>query len=378
MIISRTPFRVSFFGGGTDYPVWYREHGGAVLATTIDKYCYITCRYLPPFFDHKSRIVYSKVECPTDNKQIEHPAVRGTLDYMGITDGVEIHYDGDLPARTGLGSSSSFTIGLLHALYALKRTMPDKRRLAMDAIRIEQQLLKENVGSQDQISAAFGGLNRVDFDPDGSFRLSPIILSTARRQALQDHLMLFFTGFSRTASSIAEAQIRNTPNKQQELLRLRGMVDQAVALLLGSEPLSAFGRLLDDAWRIKRGLTEYISTPEIDEIYDAARRAGAIGGKLLGAGGGGFMLFIVRPEDQPRLKKALRHLLHVPFHLESQGSQIIFYEPQTIYEPPERRYGRRRTDGVAPPMSRRGFAGAAVKPRARRASGGVPARASAT
>ena len=332
MIISRTPFRLSFFGGGTDYPIWYRENGGAVLATTINKYCYITCRYLPPFFEHRSRIVWSLIERVKDITEIQHPSVRETLAFMNIKEGVEIHHDGDLPARSGLGSSSSFTVGIIHVLYALKGIMPSKRQLALDAIHIEQERLKENVGSQDQISAAFGGFNRIDFDVEGDFRVSPIILPKERLQFLQDYLMLFFTGLSRTASEIAGEQIRTTPKKKQELSTMYQMVDEAINVLISNADLSEFGKLLHETWQLKRSLTNRISTPQIDEIYETARRAGAIGGKLLGAGGGGFIIFFVRPEEQHKVKEALKHLLYVPFRFESSGSRIIFYDPESFYK----------------------------------------------
>ncbi len=340
MIISRTPYRISFFGGGTDYPVWFQEHGGAVVATTIDKYCYLTCRYLPPFFEHKSRVVYSRVESVDANDQIEHPAVRGVLRYLKIEEGVEIHHDGDLPARTGLGSSSSFTVGLLHALYGLKGRMPSKQELARDAIHVEQEVLKEHVGSQDQILAAFGGLNRIDFPTDHRFQVSPVIVNDERRARLQEHLMLFFTGFSRTASEIAGEQIQATPKKTQELRAMRQMVDEAIRILQEHDDLEAFGRLLHEGWQVKRSLTRQISTPQIDALYEAACGAGAIGGKLLGAGGGGFLLLYVRPEEQDRVKEALRGVLHVPFRFETGGSRIIFYEPE------ERPEGSSRTQTV--------------------------------
>lgn len=326
MIMSRTPFRISFFGGGTDYPVWYRDHGGAVLATTIDKYCYITCRYLPPFFQHKSRLVYSKVETVDSNDQIEHPAVRGVLRYLNLTDGLEIHHDGDLPARTGLGSSSAFTVGFLHALYGLQGRMPTKMQLAREAIHIEQEVLTESVGSQDQIIAAFGGLNRIEFLTDHRFQVSPVIVDETQLQRLQAHLMLWFTGFSRIASEIASEQIRATPSKTPELHRMRQMVDEALRILQEEEDLEAFGRLLHESWQVKRSLTSRISTPQIDALYDTARAAGAIGGKLLGAGGGGFLLLFVRPEEQERVSDALRGVLQVPFRFEAGGSRIMFYE----------------------------------------------------
>lgn len=325
MIISRTPFRVSFFGGGTDYPVWSEQHGGAVLATSIDKYCYLSCRYLPPFFEHKSRIVYSKIENAHDMDSIEHPAVREALRFMGVTEGVEIHHDGDLPARTGLGSSSSFTVGLLHTLYALKQTMPTKLQLAMNAIQVERDMIGENVGSQDQVTAAFGGFNKIAFKPKGEILVQPVIAKHDRIEALQDHLMMFFTGFARHASQIAESQIQNTPKKSTELHAMGAMVDDALAILNGGD-LADFGRLLHESWQLKRGLSDKITTPHIDEVYEAARSAGAIGGKLLGAGGGGFVLFFVRPQDQPAVKAKLAKLLHVPFRFENSGSSIIFYD----------------------------------------------------
>jgi len=332
MIISRTPFRISFFGGGTDYPVWYRESGGAVLATTFDKYCYITCRCLPPFFEHKHRIVYSQAELVRDIDEIRHPAVRETLRFMGIIDGVEIHHDGDLPARTGLGSSSSFTVGLLNALYALKGVMPSRMQLAQEAIHIEQEVLKENVGCQDQVLAAFGGFNRVDFSGDNNIDIKRITISPPRLESLQNHLMLFFTGFSRTASEIAGEQIKQTPGKKRELTQMLHMVDEAINILNSDRDLLDFGKLLHENWQLKRSLTDKISTPYTDFLYETAIKAGASGGKLLGAGGGGFMLFFVRPELQDTVYKAMGNVLNVPFRFESAGSQIIFYEPDSYYE----------------------------------------------
>ena len=328
MIISRTPFRISFFGGGTDYPAWFEAHGGAVLATTIDKYCYISCRYLPPFFQHRSRIVWSRIELVNDAEEIQHPAVREVVRSLGIDSGIEIHHDGDLPARSGIGSSSSFTVGLLHALYALKGVMPGKARLAREAIHVEQARLYESVGVQDQIVVAHGGLQRLDIRRDGEYDLSPLILPPERLQALQDHLMLFFSGVSRTASDIAAAQVQAIPRKQPELTEMQRMVDTATSILAGSDDLTDFGRLLHEAWLIKRSLTEKISTPEIDAIYKIARKAGAIGGKLLGAGGGGFVLFFVAPDRQALVRDALRDLLYVPFRFDTGGSQIIYYDPQ--------------------------------------------------
>lgn len=328
MIISQTPFRVSFFGGGTDYPAWYEENGGAVLGTTIDKYCYISCRHLPPFFEHKHRIVYSRMEQVKNTDEIQHPSVRETLKFMKITEGLEIHHDGDLPARTGLGSSSSFTVGLLHALYALKGMMPGKKQLALDAIHIERDIIRENVGSQDQVLAAFGGLNRIGFSGKDDIDIQRITVKPERLKLLQEHLMLFFTGFSRVASEIAAEQIQQTPNRTRELSEMYCMVDQGIAILEGNNDLSDFGKLLNESWQLKRSLTDKISTAQVDDIYSEARQAGAIGGKLLGAGGGGFMLFFVRPGLQPKIRARLSRLLHVPFQFENQGSQIIFYEPE--------------------------------------------------
>lgn len=325
MIISRTPFRISFFGGGTDYPAWFRQHKGAVLATTINKYCYITCRYLPPFFEHRHRIIYSKMEHVKEVEDIQHVSVRETLKFMKIKEGMEIHHDGDLPARTGLGSSSSFTVGLLHALYALKGIMPSKMQLAREAIYIEQELNKENVGCQDQILASLGGFNRIDFSGDNHFSPTRITISSEKLKLLEKHLMLFFTGFSRNASDIAAEQIKNTPQKKRELTLMYQMVDEAISLLNTSRFLD-FGKLLHESWQLKRSLSHKISNHHMDDIYNTAIRAGARGGKLLGAGGGGFMLFLVEPEKQAKVRDTLRHLLHVPFEFDDLGSQIIFYQ----------------------------------------------------
>lgn len=331
MIISRTPFRISFFGGGTDYPVWYRENGGAVLGTTIDKYCYITGRCLPPFFDHKYHIVYSLVENVKNVDEIKHPAVRATLRYMGIDDGLEIHHDGDLPARTGLGSSSSFTVGLLHTLYALKGVMPSKMQLAKEAINVEQNLLKENVGCQDQVMAAFGGFNHVTLGCRDEIDVRRVTVKPERLETLQNHLMLVFTGFSRFASDIAAVQIQQTPNRKRELTAMYQMVDEALKILNSNCDIEEFGKLLHESWQLKRSLTDKISTPQADSLYEAVRKAGATGGKMIGAGGGGFMLFFVKPEFQGKVKQALDGLLTVPIRFESAGSQIIFYEPDLFY-----------------------------------------------
>jgi D-glycero-alpha-D-manno-heptose-7-phosphate kinase len=333
MIITRTPLRISFFGGGTDYPVWYREHGGAVLSTTIDKCCYITCRRLPPFFEYHSRISYSKVENVNQNSAIEHPSVRGCLQFLGIDEGVEIHHVADLPARTGLGTSSAFTVGFLLGLYALREQMRNKHALALDAIHVEQEVVKEAVGSQDQISAAYGGFNRINFHANGGLEVKQVITPAARLAALQQHCALFFTGFSRTASEIAKEQIKVTPQRKRELEAMGQMVDEAEAIVSNpNRSLDEFGHLLHESWQIKRTLTQNITNNSLDEIYEAGRSAGALGGKLLGAGGGGFMLFFVTPERRQELRMRLKNLLCVPFSFSNRGSQVIVNEPDEVYD----------------------------------------------
>jgi len=333
MIITSTPFRISFFGGGTDYPVWYREHGGAVLATTIDKSCYITCRRLPPFFEYHSRISYSKVENVSHNDAIEHPSVRACLQFLEIQEGVEIQHVADLPARTGLGTSSAFTVGLLLGLYGLQDHMRDKHMLAAEAIHVEQNLIGEAVGSQDQVSAAYGGFNRIDFHPDGAIEVRRVVASQSRFTELEQHLALYFTGFSRTASEIAQEQLKVTPQKKTELNLIRQLVDEAEAILTNSSrSLTDFGRLLNESWQIKRTLTRKITSPGIDEMYNAGISAGALGGKLLGAGGGGCMLFFVPPERRQALRAKLQRLLCIPFSFSTRGSQIVVYEPEAQYD----------------------------------------------
>jgi D-glycero-alpha-D-manno-heptose-7-phosphate kinase len=328
MIISRTPFRISFFGGGSDYPAWYRDHGGAVLATAIDKYCYLTCRYLPPFFEHRLRVVYSKIENCQTVDEITHPAVREILRYLKIERGVEIHHDGDLPARSGMGSSSAFTVGLLHALYALRGEMPDRHRLAMESIHLEQAVLKETVGSQDQVLAAYGGFNHVIFDPSGEITVRPMTLPRERVRELNAHLMLFFTGIERIASHVAGSYVPDLPSKAAQLEHMGEMVTEGISLLTGGDDLARFGTLLDEAWQVKRSLGARVSNPQVEEIYREAKAAGALGGKLTGAGGGGFMLLVARPADRPRIRERLNKLIHVPIKLEFSGSQIIFFDPE--------------------------------------------------
>lgn len=333
MIITSTPLRISFFGGGTDYPAWYREHGGAVLATTIDKRCYITCRRLPPFFEYHSRVSYSKVENVRRNDVIEHPSVRACLQFLGIEEGVEIQHVADLPARTGLGTSSAFTVGLLLGLYALKEKMCDKQTLAAEAIHIEQELLQEAVGAQDQVSAAYGGFNHINFLPDGSIDVKRVLTTQSRLAELEQHLALYFTGFARTASEVAQEQVKVTHQRKTELEAMLQCVQEAETIVRStSRSLDDFGRLLHESWQIKRTLTQKITNPAIDEIYEAGLSAGALGGKLLGAGGGGFMLFYVPPERREALRTRLKKLLCVPFSFSTKGSQVVVYEPEESYD----------------------------------------------
>jgi D-glycero-alpha-D-manno-heptose-7-phosphate kinase len=331
MIISRTPFRISFFGGGTDYPGWYMENGGAVLGTSINKYCYITCRYLPPFFDHRIRIQYTKTEACRSIEEIQHPSVREVLRFLKIDRGLEIHHDGDLPARSGMASSSAFTVGLLHALYALLGKMPNKHRLAMEAIHVEQNMIKETVGSQDQVLTAYGGFNRVHFASGGEIIVNPITVSPDTVHELNDHFMLFFTGISRFASNVAERYVPTLKEKEKQLNEMRNMVDGGITLLGDGGDICDFGRLLHEAWELKQSLGSNISNPDIEDIYKAAISAGALGGKILGAGGGGFILFFVPPEKQEEVRKKMKEFLSVPFKFEFHGSQIIFYGEEEDY-----------------------------------------------
>lgn len=328
MLITRTPLRISFFGGGTDYPAWYNEHGGMVLSTTIDKYSFITCRYLPPFFEYKYLIKYSIIEKVNTIGEIQHPSVRESVSFLKLKQGIEVAYTSDVPAMSGLGSSSAFTVGLLHALYALQGRVVTKRQLALDAIHVEQARIKEHVGSQDQVASAFGGLNKIVFRSEEIFQVYPLTITPKRARALQDNLMLFFTGISRRASDVAKEQVRVIKQKESDFTKLAQIVEEAERILIHpSTSLHEFGRLLHESWLVKRSLTDKITTPFIDGIYETARRAGAIGGKLLGAGGGGFMLFYVPAERQGAVRKALKKLLYVPFSFERTGSQLIHYAP---------------------------------------------------
>ncbi len=329
MIITRTPFRISFFGGGTDYPVWYKENEGAVISTTINKYCYISCRYLPPFFDYNYRIRYSFREETKSIDEIKHPSVRECLKFLNVEKGVEMVHTSDIPAQSGIGSSSAFTVGFLNALYALTGKMVTKRQLARDAIHVEQDLIKESVGSQDQVAASFGGLNKIEFRAGKDFYVQPITITQEKLNLLQDHLMLFFTHFSRNASDIANEQIKKTHEKKIELKAMMEMVEDAIEILNGNaHDINDFGKLLHESWKIKRTITNLITNGEIDAIYETALRTGALGGKLLGAGGGGFILFFAPPESQQAIKEKLKDLLHVPFRFEKLGSHVILYATQ--------------------------------------------------
>ena len=336
MIISRTPFRISFFGGGTDYPEWYRQHEGAVLATTIDKYCYINSRYLPPFFEHRYCIVYSKVEHCQILDEIQHPAVREALRFLGVERGVEIHHDADIPARSGVGSSSAFTVGLLNALYALKGQMVSKHRLAMESVHLEQDILKETVGSQDQVLAAYGGLNHIRFHRNGELSVTPITVGAERTQELSAHLMLCYTGIKRTASDIAATFVKSIDNRRRQLRVMKDLVDESIEIISGERDILEFGDLLHEAWLAKRSLSADVSNSDVDSLYDTARSAGAIGGKLVGAGGGGFLLLFVAPSKQRSVREKLNTLIEVPFKFDYSGSQIIFCDREEDYVVEER------------------------------------------
>ncbi len=331
MVISRTPFRISFFGGGTDYPAWYRENGGAVLATTINKYCYLNVRFLPPFFWHKFRIVYSKIESRNTVKEIAHPAVREIIRFLKIKRGLEIHHDGDLPARSGLGSSSAFTVGLLHALHALEGRMPNKHQLAKESIYLEQKVLRETVGSQDQVLAAHGGFNYITFHKNGEIKLRPITLSSNRIEELENHLMLFYTGIPRIASKVAKSYVKKIDHQKKQLSIMQDSVDVALSILTGNEDIKSFGELLNEFWQIKKTLSPQVSNSFIDEIYKKSQMSGAIGGKLIGAGGGGFLLLFVPPRSQKKVRESLKKLIYVPFKFEHDGSQIIFFDKEEDY-----------------------------------------------
>ncbi len=331
MIISKTPFRMSFFGGGTDMPAFFNEHGGAVISTTFDKYCYVNVRHLPPFMPYYSELVYSRIERVNHIDEIEHPAIREAMRMLDIHE-IRLTYEGDLPARTGLGTSSTFAVGMLHAFYALKGKYADKRKLAEDAIILERERCKESGGWQDQIAAAYGGLNRIDFG-DNSFKVSPIIIHPDRKKLLNDNLMLFFTGISRFSSEIQKDTMSQQHDKTRQLKELLSLVNDAQTILEDKHSdMNDFGRLLDHTWKLKRDTGSKISNNEIDDLYQRGLKAGALGGKLLGAGGGGFLLFYVEKDKQQHIINELDELMHVPFELENEGSTIIHYNP-IVYIP---------------------------------------------
>lgn len=328
MIITKTPFRMSFFGGGTDFPDFYQEYGGSVISTSFDKYCYLTVRHLPRFFEYSSQIVYARTESVKSVDDIEHPAVREAMKYLDMHE-LRITYDADLPARSGLGTSSSFAVGLLNAFYALKGQYADKRKLADDAIYLERILCQESGGIQDQIAASFGGLNRIVFSAEG-YEVEPVIISAQRKKLLNDHLMLFFTGFSRFSSAIQQSTQKAIKDKTKELLEMLSLVDEAQGILTSKRDLREFGRLLDYTWKLKRGIESKISNNDIDILYKKAMDAGALGGKLLGAGGGGFLLFYVEEDKQTKVLEALKDLLYVPFNFENGGTKVIHYSPENF------------------------------------------------
>jgi D-glycero-alpha-D-manno-heptose-7-phosphate kinase len=331
MIIARTPFRISFFGGGTDYPAWYREEGGAVFSTTINKYCYVMCRAYPAFFNIKHRIIWSRIENVQSVTEIENPAVRGAMQMLGFGDdvGLEIHYHGDLPARSGMGSSSAFAAGLIKCLHGLRGHLIGPHELALETIRLEQDVLKEAVGSQDQVAVAHGGLNHIRFHQSGDISVEPVPLAAERLRLLEDNLMLFYTGRSRFASVVAAKVIENIQvRKSTTVLRdMAALVPEALSIVASGADIDQFGHLLHTGWLLKRELSNNVSNTTIDDLYATARAHGALGGKLLGAGESGFMLFYVRPEDQPRVLEAFKDVLHVPFRFSFNGTSIIHSSP---------------------------------------------------
>lgn len=332
MIITKTPFRMSFFGGGTDMEEYFREHGGAVLSTTFDKYCYVTVRHLPRFFDYKTHLTYSKMEYINKYDEIQHPAIREAMRMLDMHE-IRLTYDSDLPAKSGLGTSSSFAIGMLNAFYTLKGKYADKKKLADEAIYLERVLCNEKGGWQDQIAASFGGLNRINFSANG-YEVLPVIISPERKQLLNNNLIMFFTGFTRFSSEVQKANAEgNHEDKNAILKEMHELVDEAEQILTDKEcSLDEFGRLLDYTWRLKRQTGSAVSTDNIDVLYSKGIEAGALGGKLLGAGGGGYLVFYVQPEKQEAVKKAMCNLIHIPFKFEDGGTTVVHYTPES-YEP---------------------------------------------
>ncbi len=325
MIITKTPFRMSFFGGGTDMPDFFNEYGGSVISTTFDKYCYVTVRHLPPFFDYTTELVYSKIERLNKVDDMVHPMVRNTMKYLNMHE-LRINYESDLPARSGLGTSSSFCVGLLNAFYNLKRKNPTKEQLAKDSIYIEREMCKESGGWQDQIAASFGGFNRIDFK-NNEFKVTPLNISEERKQLLNSRLLLFFTGFTRFSSDVQKQSSSQTKEEKQEILKkMLSLVDDAEDILTNEKrDLDDFGKLLNITWNLKRKTGKTVSNDSIDEFYDKAIKAGALGGKLLGAGAGGFLVFYVNEENQESVKEALSNLINVPFNFENDGTSIIYH-----------------------------------------------------
>lgn len=333
MIITKTPFRMSFFGGGTDMESFFKENGGSVLSTTFDKYCYVNVRHLPRFFDYSTELSYSKTERVTNIDDIEHPAIRNAMKMLDMHE-IRLTYEADLPARSGLGTSSSFAVGMLNAFYALKGKYASKKQLADEAIYLERVLCDEAGGWQDQIAASFGGFNRIDFNADG-YTVHPVIVSPQRKQQLNNNLMMFFTGFTRFSSEIQKANKLDDESKTKQLKQMLTLVDEAESILTDhSKDLDDFGRLLDVTWKLKRQTGKSVSTSNIDNLYDKGISAGALGGKLLGAGGGGFLVFYVTPEKQAAVKEAMEDLLYIPFKFEDSGTQVIYYGPED-YSPVE-------------------------------------------
>lgn len=327
MIITRTPMRISFFGGGTDFPEFYKEHGGAVLSTTFDKYCYVNIRHLPRFFEYTSEFCYSKLERVKNVEEIQHPLIREAMEWFDMRE-IRLSYEADLPARTGLATSSSFAVGMLSAFHAMKGEYVGKKQLADEAIRLERELCKEAGGWQDQIAVSYGGLNRIVFSESG-YDVNPVIIHPDRKKELNECLMLFFTGFSRNSFDIQNKTQKNLKDKVEDLRNMKQMVDEAVLILSDKRrSLREFGELMAESWRLKRGINREISTDYVDQMYEAARNAGAVGGKLLGAGGGGFMLFYVERQRQQAVREALKKSLYVPFEFEDKGSDIIYFSPE--------------------------------------------------
>lgn len=332
MIITKTPFRMSFFGGGTDMEEYFKEYGGAVLSTTFDKYCYVTVRHLPRFFDYKTHLTYSKMEYISCYDEIQHPAIREAMRLLDMHE-LRLTYDSDLPAKSGLGTSSSFAVGMLNAFYALKGKYASKKTLADQAIYLERVLCNETGGWQDQIAASFGGFNRINFDSDG-YEVLPIIISPKRKMQLNNNLLMFFTGFTRFSSEVQKANAASRPeDKMTTLSKMHRLVDEAEHILIDKESdLDDFGRLLDETWKLKRQTGSSVSTSGIDALYAKGIDAGALGGKLLGAGGGGFLLFYVQPDKHASVKRAMSDLMYIPFEFENSGTQVIHYTPE-LYEP---------------------------------------------